>query len=98
MLDHLLTVAMNLPLGTTSEEVSELLWTRIGFEVPASAISVRDSTYSANAFVRITEETLLDVLNRNFEGCVLDGQREAVHFEKKIWRSEKRNRVGIRRL
>jgi hypothetical protein len=97
MTDHLIAVAQNLPLGTTPESVSELLWTRIGFEVPPSIISVRESQYSASAFVRITEAVLVAFLNRNFEGCVLDGQRTDVHFQKKIWRATEHNRVGIRK-
>jgi hypothetical protein len=97
MVDYLITVALSLPLGTTPEQVSELLWTRIGLDVPASVISVRDSEYSANAFIRITAATVADFLNRNFEDCVLDGQREAVHFAPKIWKGEL-NRQGIRKL
>jgi hypothetical protein len=97
MTDHLIAVAQNLPLGTTPEQVAELLWTRIGLEVPAEVISVRDSTYSTSAFVRLTEEVIVEFLNRNFEACVLDGQRHAVHFQKKIWKSD-RNQLGIRKL
>jgi hypothetical protein len=101
MVDHLIAVALSLPLGTTPEQVSELLWTRIGFEVPASVISVRDAEYSANAFVRVTEETLVAFLNRNFSDCILDGQREAVRFATKKIRKdgdEKLTRTGVRRL
>jgi hypothetical protein len=97
MTDHIIVVALSLQLGMTPEQVSELLWTRIGLEVPASAISVRDSgIYAANAFIRITAESMAGLLNRNFSDCVLDGQREAVHFAPKIWKSEL-NRLGIRR-
>jgi len=91
MTDHMIPVVQNLPRGSTPESVSELLWTRIGLEVPAAYISLRESTYSASAFIRVTEEVLVTFLNRNFEGLVLEGQREAVHFEKK-WQK------GIRRL
>jgi len=98
MVDHLLTVAMSLPLGSTPEQISELIWAQIGLNVDPTLITCKDSTYAASAFVRVTEDILVDFLTRCFEGCVLDGQREAVRFEKKIhkWKGEC-NRLGIRR-
>jgi hypothetical protein len=96
--EHLIAVAQNLPLGTTPAEISELLWTRIGLYIDPAVISVRESEYSTSAFVRITEEAVVDFLNRNFESLVLDGQRHAVQFQKKMWKEKAFNRKGIRQL
>jgi hypothetical protein len=78
------------PLGYTPQQVSELLWSQIGLNVDPADITTKDTgTYSASAFISLTEDSLVDFLNRQFETCILGNERTgAVRFEKKIWRED----------
>lgn len=98
MQDFLMAVGLDFPLGYMPAQVSELLWTRIGLNVAPELITVRDSGYAACAFIRVTDEMLIEFLNRNFESCVLEGRREPVRFEKKRRKGVENTRLGIRQL
>jgi hypothetical protein len=87
----LIAVGFSFPLGYTPQQVSELLWSQIGLNVDPADITTKDTgTYSASAFISLTDDSLVDFLNRQFETCFL-GNKEtgAVHFEKKIWKEDR---------
>jgi hypothetical protein len=85
----LVVAALNIPPGTTSQQVSELLWARCGLHADPADISTQDSgKYSATAFISIDETSLVDFLNRNFETCTLGEQRGPIKFETKLWKEE----------
>jgi hypothetical protein len=87
----LIVVSFSLPLGYTPQQVSELLWTRIGLNVDPADITTKDTgQYSASAFISLTDDSVVDFLNRQFETCVLGNERTgAVRFEKKIWKEDR---------
>jgi hypothetical protein len=87
----LIVVGFSFPLGYTPQQVSELLWSQIGLNVDPADITTKDTgTYSASAFISLTDDSLVDFLNRQFETCILgNAQTGAVHFEKKIWKEER---------
>jgi hypothetical protein len=85
----LYVVGLNIPHDTTPQQVSELIWEKTGLKTDPACISVQNSgTYSATAFVPVTESDLADFLTYNLRECVLDGQRSAIRFETKIWKEE----------
>ena len=86
----LVVVSFNLPLGYTPQQVSELLWSQIGLNVDPADITTKDTgIYSASAFISLTDDSVVDFLNRQFETCVLGEQRNGVRFEKKIWKEDR---------
>jgi hypothetical protein len=87
----LVVVGFSFPLGYTPQQVSELLWSQIGLNVDPADIMTKDTgIYSASAFISLTDDSLVDFLNRQFETCILgNAQTGAVHFEKKIWKEER---------
>lgn len=95
----LTVVIFNVPRGFTAAEISELLWTRIGLHAAAEHITTKDHEYSTSAFIRIGTEDLVEFLTRNFESCILDGQRAPVRFEaKKLGADYKREREEKRQF
>jgi hypothetical protein len=83
----LYVVGLNIPHDTTPQQVSELIWEKTGLKTDPACISVQNSgTFSASAFVPVTESDLADFLTYNLRECVLDGQRSAIRFETKIWK------------
>jgi hypothetical protein len=87
----LVLVGFSFPLGYTPQQVSELLWAQIGLNVDPADITTKDTgEYSASAFIYLSDDSLVDFLNRQFETCVLGNERTgAVHFEKKIWKEDR---------
>src|SRR5271170_7855798 len=84
---QLLIVMLNLPLGTTPTEVESLMWERLGLHV--QGVSTKDTgKFSASAFMPVTEDDLLDLLARNFDGMILGEQRDPVRFERKRWKED----------
>lgn len=78
---------MNLPLGTTPEQLSEHLYSTIGLDVPSVEISTRDTgEFSANAFVCIDTNVLVAFLNHYLEGT-LYGEDRALLVEPKIFKN-----------
>jgi hypothetical protein len=86
----LVVVGFSFPLGYTPPQVSELLWSQIGLNVDPADITTKDTgTYSASAFISLTEDSLVEFLSRQFETCILGNEQSgAVRFEKKIWRED----------
>lgn len=86
----LIVVGFSFPLGYTPQQVSELLWSQIGLNVSASDISCKNTgQFSSSAFVYLSDENLVEFLNRQFETCILGDKRNgAVRFEKKIWKED----------
>jgi hypothetical protein len=99
----------SLPLNFSPEQIAELFWTQIGLSVDPEQMSVKNSgTYSATAYVQVTEDSLVSFLNRNFETVTLDDQDSAVNFAPIKWCGTSRpvtvalpgpvNKNGIRKL
>jgi hypothetical protein len=86
----LVIVAKNVPHDTTPQQVSELLWQRVGLHADPAGISVQNSgQFSATAFISFHEADLAEFLTRNFEGLELGGgTRGSIKFETKIWKEE----------
>jgi hypothetical protein len=86
----LVVVGFSFPLGYTPQQVSELLWTRIGLNVDPADITTKDTgQYSASAFISLSDDSVVDFLNRQFETCILGNERTgAVRFEKKKWKED----------
>lgn len=87
----IVVVGFSFPLGFTPEQVSNLLWEKIGLNIAPTDITTKDTgTYSASAFISLTDDSLVDFLNRQFETCILGNEQSgAVRFEKKIWREDR---------
>lgn len=76
------TVVMrNLPLDFTNEEVAAALWERVGIACDPQTITTSTGAYSRQAFIQLTEENLVEFLNRNFaDTAVLYEQKAAPYF------------------
>ncbi len=87
----LVVVGFNFPLGYTPQQVSELLWSQIGLNVDPADISCKDTgQYSSSAFIYLSDQNLVEFLNRQFETCILGNERNgAVRFERKIWKEDR---------
>jgi hypothetical protein len=87
----LIVVGFSFPLGYTPQQVSELLWSQIGLNVDPADITTKDTgVYSASAFISLSDDSVTDFLNRQFETCILgDSRAGAVRFEKKIWKEDR---------
>lgn len=80
-------VALNVPLGYRSKQLSDLLWETVGVNVDPRDISIKDSgQYSASAFVNIDVGSIVEFLNRNFEQMKLGNG--PLRWEIKKWKED----------
>ena len=84
----LTVIIQNQPLGSTPQQISDLLWEQVGLYANPNTIKTLDHACSTQAFVTFTDEDLIEFLNRNFEQRILDGQTQPVKFQIKLSKDE----------
>ena len=76
------TVVMrNLSLDFTNEEVAAALWATVGIACDPQTINTSTGAYSRQAFIPLTDDNLVEFLNRNFKDtAVLHEQKAPPYF------------------
>ena len=87
-------VIHELPIGSTSQQVSDLIWAQVGLYSDPQTIRIKPNQTSATAFVTFCDADLVEFLNRNFDGVTLS--EKPVRFEVKLTHDEYRRARALK--
>jgi hypothetical protein len=87
------TVIHELPIDSTSQQVSDLIWAQVGLYSDPQTIRIKPNQTSATAFVTFCDADLVEFLNRNFDSVTLS--EKPVRFEVKLTREEYRKALRV---